>query len=266
MSIQKKQAIKSSAEADLSYLTHNFDDRFSEVLEAIKTAHACPKFFPGGVTKIAFTIKAGTAELDFEISGPGGGTQITESKGLFVTKRLSGVAWCSEYPDKRSTSDLTATFRTGVDDFILAMTTAQARVSIGSTLRPVQRAHLMHYSWKVAKKQIKAADVPSMDGVDIEWVHPSDEASVRAANDMVVGYGIVKEPALNSRHTEGRAIDMTITWSGTLKIKKADGSILEISTTPRTGENTELIEVGRGYKVIKATFAGDPPHWSDDGH
>ena len=28
----------------------------------------------------------------------------------------------------------------------------------------------------------------------------------------------------------------------------------------------ELALCGRTYGVIKAVFAGDPPHWSEDGH
>ena len=31
-------------------------------------------------------------------------------------------------------------------------------------------------------------------------------------------------PALNTNHTPGKAIDMDITWTGTIKIKKKDGT------------------------------------------
>jgi hypothetical protein len=181
-------------------------------------------------------------------------------------RRLSGASWVNDFPDSKSTSALAATFAVAVDNFIAAIKGGGATLSIGSTYRPVERAHLMHYAWKVARKEIAAADVPAMTGVDIEWVHATDAQSVQAAKDMVAGYGIVAMPSLTSRHTQKRAIDMTVSWTGTLTIKKADGNSTSISTTPRTGENTDLIGVGAGYGVIKAVFAGDPPHWSDDGH
>jgi len=187
-------------------------------------------------------------------------------ESLAVTKKLSGASWVNEFPDAKVTSALTKYFAAAVDKFIAAMKAGDASVSIDSTYRPLERAYLMHYSWLVSQKQVAAADVPAMTGVDIEWVHPTDAQSVQAAKDMVSAYHIVREPVLASRHTQRRAIDMTITWAGTLKIAKADGTSTSITTTPHSGENADLISVGGGYGVIKAKFAGDPPHWSDDGH
>lgn len=183
-----------------------------------------------------------------------------------LAKTPSGASWVSKFPDSKSTSDLTDGFRGGVDSFISAMTDAGASVSIGTTLRPPERAYLMYNAWRIANAEVKAEDVPAMAGVDIEWVHSSNDESVQSAQDMVDGYQIVAKPALNSRHTQGRAIDMTIRWSGTLSIANKDGTTSKITSTPRTGENSDLIDVGATYGVIKASFAGDPPHWSDDGH
>lgn len=96
------------------------------------------------------------------------------------------------------------------------------------------------------------------------WGH--DLAASKAAGEaMVTGYSIVAQPALNSRHTEGMAIDMTISWRETLTLKNKSGNDVVVSTTPRTGENTELVGVGKSFGVVKATFTGDPPHWSSDG-
>ncbi len=81
---------------------------------------------------------------------------------------------------------------------------------------------------------------------------------------MVSGYGIVYEPALTSRHTEGHAVDMSISWSGNLSITNASGATVVINTTPRTGMNAQLIQVGASYGVVK--LQSDPPHWSNDGH
>ncbi len=183
-----------------------------------------------------------------------------------ATRSLSGGAWVAKFPDSKSTSDLDGAFATGVNDFIASMKAGGASVSIGTTKRPIERAYLMHYAYKIANNSIKPEDVPAMTGVDIEWVHDSLAASQRAAKDMVDGYGIVAQPALNSRHTEGKAIDMTILWNGTLKLKNKAGSEVSITTTPRNGENADLVKVGKTFDVIKATFSGDPPHWSSDGH
>jgi hypothetical protein len=84
-----------------------------------------------------------------------------------------------------------------------------------------------------------------------------------AANKMKNGYGLVYPPARNSRHNEGRAIDMTITWSGDLTIEKKDGTSTTISSSPKNGRNTDLHIVGATYGVRK--LVSDPPHWSDDG-
>ncbi len=184
----------------------------------------------------------------------------------FTEKKLSGASWVSEFLDSKATSALTAVFGKAVDKFIAAMKAGGATVSIETTHRPAERAHLMHYAWRVSRKEIAASDVPAKTGVDIEWVHPTDEQSVQAAKDMVAGYKIVAKPSLTSRHTEKLAIDMTISWSGTLSIEQVDGTTISIATTPRTGENADLIGVGAGYGVVKATFSGDPPHWSSDGH
>lgn len=183
-----------------------------------------------------------------------------------LAKTLSGASWVSKFPDSKSTASLDGSFASGVDKFIDSMTAGGANVVIGTTLRPKERAYLMHYAYLIANDQIQPTAVPSMSGVEIEWEHGDAAASKQAAEDMVAGYGIVAKPALNSRHTEGKAIDMTISWSGTLSLKDKSGSIVKITTSPRSGENTDLAKVGMSFGVIKASFPGDPPHWSNDGH
>jgi len=110
-----------------------------------------------------------------------------------------------------------------------------------------------------------------MSGVDIQWLHlnaqgqPDLAASRSAAEQMVQGYGIVFKPALTSRHTEGKAIDMTITWQNSLLIANGSGTMVTISSSPRDGAgNADLHQVGSSYGVNK--LLTDPPHWSSDGH
>jgi hypothetical protein len=130
----------------------------------------------------------------------------------------------------------------------------------------------MYWSWKIAKNIADPREAEPMSGVDIDWVHrtatgdPDIPKSRSAASQMVSQYGIVSQPALFSRHTEGRAVDMAISWANSLAIRRPDGSMANITSQPSTGMNAELIEVGAAYGVIKAKFANDPPHWSEDGH
>jgi hypothetical protein len=81
---------------------------------------------------------------------------------------------------------------------------------------------------------------------------------------MMVGYQIQFLAALVSRHTQRRAIDMTIGWQGTLNIRDFNGNAHAIASSPRDGSNPELIAASATFGVIK--LASDPPHWSDDGH
>jgi hypothetical protein len=95
--------------------------------------------------------------------------------------------------------------------------------------------------------------------------NPDLKASRKVAAAMVTAYGIVFGPAFPTRHSARRAIDMTITWSGPLKIADASGQIVTINTTPRTGaDNKQIHAVGATCGVMK--LVADHPHWSDNGH
>lgn len=183
---------------------------------------------------------------------------------------LSGRQWVDLFPASDSTADLAGFFRGSVDRFVSALRAAGATVTIDDTLRPPERAYLMHFSFRIAREAMDPAIVPAMQGVDVQWVHldsqgrPDLPASRAAAEEMVQGYGVVFRPALTSRHTEGRAIDMTIGWRGNLTISNARGDRTTIASLPRSGENTALQRVGASYGVRK--LASDPPHWSSDGH
>jgi hypothetical protein len=184
---------------------------------------------------------------------------------------LSGKGWVGKFPNSNSIDTLKEPFRTSAKSFLAALDKAGAAVEISSTLRPPERAYLMHYSYLVANSSLDPAKLPAMQGVDIEWVHTDVagkidlNASRQAAADMVAGYGIVFQPALTSRHTEGKAIDMDISWEGDLKIDKFLGKeSTTIKSKPRTGANSELQVLGASYGVHK--LLTDPPHWSSDGH
>jgi len=181
-----------------------------------------------------------------------------------MTKTLSGPDWCSKYPTSKLLTDLLPAFHAKVDPFITALINAGAKVHIAATYRPVERAFLMHYAWMIGHAGMDPVAVPAMKGLDIEWVHPDIAASKAAALAMVQGYGMAYVAALVSRHTQRRAIDMSISWENELVIKDAAGKDHTITSLPRTGMNPDLWTVGASFGVIK--LRTDPPHWSDDGH
>lgn len=185
-----------------------------------------------------------------------------------VALKLSGPAWTHYFPGSRDTSELEPDFRKSVESFIAAMRAADIVVSPQSTFRPIERSYLMHWCWQI-KHGVDPDDVPGAEGVLIDWVHPSNDESVQAAEKMVTAYGMNNlhtPPALHSLHNDRLAIDMDISWSGTAEVEDADGKIVQVTTTPRTGMNHQLKQIGKSYGVIKF-FGGasDKPHWSSTG-
>ncbi|ADW76153.1 hypothetical protein Rahaq_4572 (plasmid) [Rahnella aceris] len=177
---------------------------------------------------------------------------------LDIALEPSGRQWVNRYPTSVSLTDLEVPFRESVNNFVLAIKTGGGGVSVSATYRPVERAYLMHYSWMIARESLAPAQVPPMNGVNIDWQHKGDNsAAVAAAEEMVAGYQIVYRPVLTSRHTQRRAIDMTITGV----IGKTIVTKLNIETPIKN--NSDLYSVGASYGVIK--LISDPPHWSDDG-
>lgn len=181
---------------------------------------------------------------------------------------LSGAAWWhanqARFPNSSRLADLASPFRERAIRFVDALQAAGAIVSVRSTLRHPSRAKLMRGCWDVSRGLASPRDIKAIDGCEIEWDHGNPAASRRAAGEMVSLFGIVHRPSLTSLHIEARAVDMTITWSGTLDIEDAGGRRHRLAT-PRNGNaNPGLHAVGATYGVKK--LLSDPPHWSDNGH
>jgi hypothetical protein len=178
--------------------------------------------------------------------------------------RLSGPHWHESFPTSRSISDLASPFREKVQAFQKAMIDGGAQTIIAATYRPPQRAYLMHYAARIDRGSIAPENVPSMSGVDIDWVHYTRAGSLQAAAQMIDIYGIGGNPvALESLHTQRLAIDWNITWEGTLNIKDARGRTIAIGEPRNGASNQRLFQVGASYGVIK--LESDPPHWSHNG-
>jgi hypothetical protein len=178
---------------------------------------------------------------------------------------VSGPQWCARFSTSTSLDDLLPDFADRVRAFLSRLHAAGAAVEVNATFRPPERAYLMHWCCMLGQGGQDPAAVPRMPGVDIDWSHGGDTPSARAAaRRMMARYQIEFPTALVSRHTQRRAIDMTIRWKEVLRITDFNGVAHAIDSGPRTGSNRRLIEVGATFGVIK--LASDPPHWSDDGH
>lgn len=191
-------------------------------------------------------------------SSPADGCTPAADAPTTPAKEKSGAQWVSKFPGSALIEDLSADFRPKVQSFVDAIRAAGGAVVVNATYRPRERAYLMHYSSKIARGGMKADKVPSMAGVDIDWVHDTNEASVKAAKAMARAYHVVYPPALISRHTERGAIDMTISGIIGKKMTGADGKEVDIKT------EADLHATGKKFGVIK--LLDDEPHWSDDGH
>lgn len=191
---------------------------------------------------------------------------------------VSGTSWVQLFPTSSSVESLEPDFRKKVKEFLNALTMAGAHVTITATRRPRQRAYLMHYSWCIWKhwQGTNASSVPAFvphageAAIDIQWVHSTPSLSLTAAYAMASAYGITGlhvPPALNSNHIQGKALDMVISWKGTMSIKEKSGTTKAIKSTPRNGTNADLLKVGKTYGVIHLiNVMADPPHWSFNGH
>jgi hypothetical protein len=190
-----------------------------------------------------------------------------------MAKTLSGkawVTWANTYAkNSDSVDDLVDPFKSHVKAFIKALEQHGADVKVRATRRDAKRAYLFHWSWMIALGKCKPSDATACAGVDIEWDHGELAKSQAAAQEMVSGFGLAVPPkstvapSLTSNHIAGKAIDMEITWKGTLHIPRQDGKVVSVPYTSNPNLNTALIGVGESYGVRKHRH--DAPHWSVDG-
>jgi hypothetical protein len=181
------------------------------------------------------------------------------------------VTWANTHAkDSSSVEDLVDPFKSNVKSFIKALQDTGATVNVTNTKRSDKRAYLFHWCWLIGLAQAQANQAGLKPGVDIQWDHGNADKSKKGAKEMIDGFGLAvppnstNAPALHSNHIAGKAVDMTITWTGAIKIKKKDGSEESVTFMSNVNQNTKLHFVGATYGVKK--LATDAPHWSIDGH
>ena len=188
-----------------------------------------------------------------------------------INSGLSWIGWANtNCTDSENLEDLDADFKPKVKEFIKALEAAGATVDVKDTKRSDKRAYLYHWSWKIALDKCKASDATAMAGVDIQWDHSDDAKSKAGAQEMVTGYGLavppqsIYPPSLTSRHISGKAIDMEIAWTGTIKIKNKSGVDVDCLFNANVNSNATLHTIGASFGVNK--LLDDAPHWSTDGN
>jgi len=171
--------------------------------------------------------------------------------------KLSGTYWVKQFMPSTSLDDLKGDFKDNAKKFVKELENKGYSIKINTTYRPHERIYLMYYAWLIAHKSIEPEKVPPMDGVRINWVHPTREASIKAAQEMIGpsskgGYGMIKNTSIDpiSNHAKGTAMDIEISKNGKL-LKDKDGL-------------KEAIEIGSKYNV-KWYGSGDYVHWSVTG-
>jgi len=188
-------------------------------------------------------------------------------------KQLSGKYWVTwaDANAKKSTKleDLEPDFRKKAEAFIKALEEAGAKVDIATTRRSDKRAYLFHWCWKIGLRKAKPSEATVKPGVPIDWNHGSLQKSIEGAKEMISGFDLavpphsMVAPSMVSNHIAGKAIDMDITWTGTVNVKKKDGTLVEVPYLSNPNTNVKLHQVGASYGVKKLT--SDKPHWSHNG-
>jgi hypothetical protein len=191
-----------------------------------------------------------------------------------MARTKSGSFWVNwantNAKNSNSVDDLVDPFMSNAKAFIKALKDAEATVNVTATRRNAKRAYLFHWCWKIGVGMVNASEATPMEGVDIEWDHGDAEKSTAGAKEMIEGFGLAvppnskNPPSLTSNHIPGKAIDMAIDWTGTMKIKNKDGAEETVEFIADVNKNTKLHAVGASYGVMKLTT--DAPHWSHDGH
>jgi hypothetical protein len=189
---------------------------------------------------------------------------------MAVKSGIFWVTWANAHAQNSSKIEhLVEPFRSQASAFIKALRDAGARVDVTATKRSARRAYLFHWSWKIALGKCRPSEATSIGGVDIQWDHGDDAASVKGAQEMVTGFGLavppksINAPALTSNHIAGQAIDMDITWAGTIHVKDQLGESTPVAFMSDVNANTALHVLGVSYGVLK--LVTDAPHWSHNG-
>lgn len=175
----------------------------------------------------------------------------------------SGEQWYSRFMPSKSLYDLEEPFGTNIRAFIQCLTDAGISVTINTTHRPDARAYLMYYATMIKRGRINPNNVPSWEGVNIDWTHGGNiEKAKQAAIAMHAKYGIGNNPIAvpgrsNHNPKKAKAVDMKI-------INIAGKTVNFKGKSKKVNTLGDLASVGEAFNVFWFG-SGDKPHWSVNG-
>ncbi len=168
---------------------------------------------------------------------------------------LSGPDWWVRHAERHDDSDEMHELRPAFDrqlrDMIAALRRGGATVVVRSTRHDAARAYIGHWAWQVANGTTSARHVPEQPGAPIIWDHGDELGSRFAAREMLNAEAIETLPPLESAHIDGNAAELTIDWSGTIRVFDAYGMPHRLDWPRRADVNPELRRIARSFGIAK---------------
>ena len=254
--------------------------------------------FTGGSQNFTTNFKSiGTEVIDKQISVtyilPDG--RSARSSVIFAVVPTVGSAWAKLFSSKDDATieALRGDFKLNFQRFWSAVEQAEdvrefpqfnamPEATLSTAFRSQKKAYLMHYSWKIGMEAINPEEIISIPDFDPNVIPEEDpwKGSLKIswlvyAPDGSIDFIATKKASLNyvsaipryvyraaypaGKHPQRKAVDITVKWSGTLKIRDASGNIHFLREPRESATNAELWRIGDGYKVYK--LPADRPHW-----
>jgi hypothetical protein len=202
-------------------------------------------------------------------------------------ERLSGAHWNKIATDRwggatPNIAELESGFGSDLQKFMDMLRANNIKPKLTSAFRPKQRSYLFHWCLEVANGRMAPKDVPTMEGVEINWDHGNEAKSRQAAQALAVSFGLVGVAALTSNHNSGLAADMVMDFKGnttntitykigsrtvTRTIKVDDEAIDGEKNAKKVISNIgarEFSKAGADFGVKRA-IDNDIVHWSRSG-
>lgn len=160
--------------------------------------------------------------------------------------------WLARYPIGTDTNALSEPFRSQVEAFLTALRAATGpggppAVTVLAARCPPERVRLLQAAWDEAYGDGSGVSAQRRD----------------AARAMCEAAGLDARPSSRTRFTDGLAVRLEITWTGTVEAVDADGAPRLLDADDGGWDNPSLVAMGRTYGVLHRR--GDRHHWSFDG-
>lgn len=166
----------------------------------------------------------------------------------------SGDWWvrnADRYGDSLELSDLSPGFELRLRDLIAALRRGGATVVVRTTRHNAARAHIAHWAWRVAEGMTAPRHVPDHPGVPVLWDHGEEPRSRLGARYMLTAMGVESLVPVESAQIDGMAVELSIDWSGAIRVIDAHGTPHMLDRPRRAATNLDLHRIARSFGVNK---------------